>query len=137
MPPGASPTMMVMGLLGSSSARTGENAAHTRTTSATTAQAIVLMIPPLTGHSRAPASKITAAPFGAASTVAQRRWRGKSGRGAPCNPRRVESGCRRILLAHIGALLGLAVISAAADVVDHRPWIDPDHIIGRAARLGV
>src|SRR5438094_7024530 len=71
------------------------------------------------------------------ATIAQASVaRGRSSdRRAPCDLGRAEPGLDRVLLAHIGTLLGGAVASAAAGVIDPGPRIDPDDGVSRATRL--
>src|SRR5262249_46787386 len=54
---------------------------------------------------------------------------------APCDFGRVESGGDRLLLAHIRAGFGLAVIAAAVRVVDHGGGIDPPDGVAGAIRF--
>src|SRR5262249_24962598 len=56
---------------------------------------------------------------------------------APCDFGRVESGGDRLLLAHIRAGFGFAVIAAAVRVVDHGGGIDPDDGAAGAIRFGL
>jgi hypothetical protein len=48
-----------------------------------------------------------------------------------------HSGRRRIMFAHVRAVLGISVTSGSTEVVDFGTQIDPDDNIGRAARLSL
>src|SRR5262245_61831115 len=130
MPPGAKPTMMVIGLLEKSSARAAHGMHDSRTARVTACRTILHIVPSQKRERRRDRRRSDSS----VETLAR-----KSGRGARRVLRWMEAGADRVLLAHIGALPGLAVIPAVAEVVHHGPWIGPDHGVGRAIglRLGL